>query len=86
MYIMPDNMKTNRDRLVEIYVTEGDSEFGWRTVYLSGWDYHFTTLAAERQYVDELARRHDLRQGEGHAIITETATGKFLNKMPFEPR
>jgi len=85
-YTMPDEMKEDRNRTVEIYVTEGDSDLGWRTVYLSSWDYRFTTLAAERQYVDDLASRHGLRQGEGHAMIIETATGKYLNKLEFEPR
>ena len=47
-------------------------------------DYTFTTLAHERQLADDLAAKHNLRQGEGHIAVCDDK-GVGIDKLDLQP-
>ena len=48
-------------------------------------EYEFTTLAHERQVADDLAKKHNLRKGEGFILVFDVEKCVVINKLDLAP-
>lgn len=72
-------MASEKRRLI-LYKYESDRCGGIADIL----NYDFTTLAHERQLADDLAAKHNLRQGEGHICVTDDK-GVGIDKLDLQP-